>query len=220
MAWMKETAIWQDKCMQAKLLEDSQSKDLIEARPQDGFGTSGQPDGALISWPYAPKNSFFYDQPAVPYTDRELADQVQVCLNSSKCALSVDQGPVGFHKKNRYTDRLFESNCHATFTVRLTLVLWTCFLICYKVISQNSVSWSVVAPQWSSQSLHQHRKCNSSWWSTTSASALGRLPTIYRMLCTVLHILLPDREFFREVVFISTSYIFLLSPGGIQLHLE
>ena len=64
--------------MQAKLLEDSQSKDLIEARPQDGFGTSGQPDGALISWPYAPKNSFFYDQPAVPYTDRELADQVQV----------------------------------------------------------------------------------------------------------------------------------------------
>lgn len=61
------------------LLEDSQSKELLEqARPLDGFGTTGQSNGALISWPYAPKNTFFYGKDAVPYTEKELADQVQV----------------------------------------------------------------------------------------------------------------------------------------------
>ena len=50
-------------------------------RPVDGYGTSGQPVDALITWPYVNKNRLYYDSSeheAVALTDRELALQVQV----------------------------------------------------------------------------------------------------------------------------------------------
>ena len=55
---------------------------LLEARPQDGFGTSGQPSAALLTWPQEPNNSLYYSRDAVPYSDKELAMQVQVSINN------------------------------------------------------------------------------------------------------------------------------------------
>ena len=59
--------------MQTKLLEDS--------RPQDGYGTSGQPSGALLTWPYQPKNGLYYERDAVALTEKELSLQVQVRIS-------------------------------------------------------------------------------------------------------------------------------------------
>ena len=59
--------------MQTKLLEDS--------RPQDGYGTSGQPSGALLTWPYQPKNGLYYERDAVALTEKELSLQVQVSIS-------------------------------------------------------------------------------------------------------------------------------------------
>ena len=50
-------------------------------RPVDGYGTSGQPVDALISWPYVNKSRMYYDSSEydpVPLTEHELALQVQV----------------------------------------------------------------------------------------------------------------------------------------------
>ena len=58
---------------QTKLLEDS--------RPQDGYGTSGQPSGALLTWPYQPKNGLYYDRDDVALTEKELSLQVQVSVS-------------------------------------------------------------------------------------------------------------------------------------------
>lgn len=60
--------------MQTKLLED--------ARPQDGFGTTGQPSAALLTAPPEAKNGLYDRKDAVPYTEKELAMQVQVCQTS------------------------------------------------------------------------------------------------------------------------------------------
>ena len=56
--------------LQALLLEDK--------RPLDGYGTSGQPDGALIEWPFEAKNQLYYDRSGMQLSETEKADQVQV----------------------------------------------------------------------------------------------------------------------------------------------
>jgi len=53
-----------------KLLED--------ARPNDGFGTTGQPDAALLPWPYEAKNQLYYHKEGLPFSEKELTEQVQV----------------------------------------------------------------------------------------------------------------------------------------------
>lgn len=57
-------------CLQTKLLED--------ARPLDGYGTSGQPNGALLEWPYEAKNQLYYDRHGMQLSDKEKAELVQV----------------------------------------------------------------------------------------------------------------------------------------------
>lgn len=59
------------------LLED------VKDRPLDGYGTTGQPDGRLLEWPYTPKNALFYGRDSVALTDAERSQQVQVCLTGS-----------------------------------------------------------------------------------------------------------------------------------------
>ena len=55
------------------LLED------VKDRPLDGYGTSGQPDGTLLEWPYTGKNALYYGRDAVALSDAEKSMQVQVC---------------------------------------------------------------------------------------------------------------------------------------------
>ena len=55
------------------LLED------VKDRPVDGYGTSGQPDGRLLEWPYTDKNALYYGRDAVALSDAEKSMQVQVC---------------------------------------------------------------------------------------------------------------------------------------------
>lgn len=52
-----------------------------EERPVDGFGTTGQPQHKLLTWPYTNKNTLYYDssqQKSVALTNAEKAMQVQV----------------------------------------------------------------------------------------------------------------------------------------------
>ena len=55
------------------LLED------IKDRPLDGYGTTGQPNGRLLEWPYVGKNGLYYGRDAVALSDAEKSMQVQVC---------------------------------------------------------------------------------------------------------------------------------------------
>lgn len=55
------------------LLED------VKDRPLDGYGTTGQPDGRLLEWPYTSKNALYYGRDAVALSDAEKSMQVQVC---------------------------------------------------------------------------------------------------------------------------------------------
>ncbi len=55
------------------LLED------VKDRPLDGYGTTGQPDGRLLEWPYTGKNALYYGRDAVALSDAEKSMQVQVC---------------------------------------------------------------------------------------------------------------------------------------------
>ena len=54
------------------LLED------VKDRPLDGYGTTGQPDGRLLEWPYTGKNALYYGRDAVALSDAEKSMQVQV----------------------------------------------------------------------------------------------------------------------------------------------
>lgn len=58
--------------LQALLLEDK--------RPLDGYGTSGQPNGALIEWPFEAKNQLYYERPGMQLSETEKAEQVHVSL--------------------------------------------------------------------------------------------------------------------------------------------
>lgn len=66
---------------QALLLEDK--------RPLDGYGTSGQPNGALIEWPFEAKNQLFYDRAGLQLSETEKSEQVHVRsashMHHSKC---------------------------------------------------------------------------------------------------------------------------------------
>lgn len=66
----------------SKLCRDPQGQLLLEDvkdRPLDGYGTTGQPEGRLLEWPYTHKNALYYGRDAVALSDAERSQQVQVC---------------------------------------------------------------------------------------------------------------------------------------------
>lgn len=50
----------------------------IKDRPLDGYGTTGQPTGRLLEWPYTNKNALYYGRDSMALTDAERSLQVQV----------------------------------------------------------------------------------------------------------------------------------------------
>lgn len=56
-------------------------------RPLDGYGTTGQPDGRLLEWPYTGKNGLYYGRDAVALSDAEKSLRVQVCNLESVISL-------------------------------------------------------------------------------------------------------------------------------------
>ena len=67
-------ASFQISFFQALLLEDK--------RPLDGYGTSGQPNGALIQWPFEAKNQLYYDRAGLQLSETEKSEQVHVSFSS------------------------------------------------------------------------------------------------------------------------------------------
>ena len=63
----------QVRTMQGQLLLEG-----IKDRPLDGYGTTGQPDGHLLEWPYEDKNALYYGRNHLALTDAEKSQQVQV----------------------------------------------------------------------------------------------------------------------------------------------
>ena len=59
--------------MQGQLLLEG-----IKDRPLDGYGTTGQPDGRLLEWPYEDRNALYYGRNHLALTDAEKSQQVQV----------------------------------------------------------------------------------------------------------------------------------------------